>query len=262
MPPPAFIAHVRATAHDLGLGAIRSRAITTLLGSRLHHLPSCFSDDDYDDDNGNSAAVVRSLSRAYYARAQPLTARRTRVAIDDDEDSVREMQVYRHPPPPPSSSSAEERVGEEEEEERWVARNRDPYRDEEYLSYSSTSWGDKSRSSRAGAEDGAGGRGEVVVVVVGADERRDAAAAAAAAAGGERRRRRRRRAAATAAIREHDAEQLERWLGGGERDFGFSAVVTAAAGGGRRNAISVAREPVVAACQDGGSGRSDGDDGR
>ncbi|KAI4086402.1 MAG: hypothetical protein LQ344_007572 [Seirophora lacunosa] len=251
-----FIAHVKATAHDLGLGAIRSRAITTL-GSRLHHLPSCFSDDD-DDDSTVNGSVVRSLSRAYYARAQPLRARRTRVAIDDDDDSVREMQVYRHPPPPPlSSSTTEERVGEEEEEERWVARNRDPYRDEEYLSYSSTSWGES--RNRADADGGAGGRGEgsdVVVVVV--DD--DAAAAAAAAAGEEERRRRRRRRVATAtaaAIREHDAEQLERWLGGGERDFGFSAVV-ATAGGGRRNAISVAREPGAA----GGNGRSDDDDGR
>ncbi|KAL9009050.1 MAG: hypothetical protein Q9173_005886 [Seirophora scorigena] len=237
--PPAIIAHVKATAHDLGLGVIRSRAST--LGSRLH-LPSCFSDDDSTVND----SVVRSLSRAYStARAQPLSARRTRVAIDDD--SVQEMQVYRHPPP---SSTTTEHMGEEEE--RWVARNRDPYRDEEYLSYSSTSWGES--RSRPDA-DGARGReardaSDVVVAEVTA-RRRDAAV------GGERRR------AAAAAIRQHDAQELEGWLGAGQRDFGFTAVVAA----GRRNAIAVAREPAAAAGQDGGTGRSDddnhdGDDGR
>ncbi|KAL9018427.1 MAG: hypothetical protein Q9185_004270 [Variospora sp. 1 TL-2023] len=225
MSPAAFLTHLKTTAHDLG--------------SRAHgFLLPWFGYDTH-------SAVIRSLSRtAPVPQQQSRGRRRRRWPIDDA--SVEELQVYRYPP----SGGRRGNDEEEEEEERWVVRNRDAYRSEEWREWSGASREEPLREvARREDEEVRNDDADDTGLVVEEEDDDD-----------ETDRRRKitafRTTAAAVARREHGAEELEGWLGGEEkrRDFGFGDVVVA---GGRRNAITGIPRSVG---PNGASGRSDNND--
>ncbi|KAI4131379.1 MAG: hypothetical protein LQ338_001264 [Usnochroma carphineum] len=131
---PSLVKKAKATGKEMAsqlFGAFRGRAST--IGARLH-IPVLSND-------GEGFSVVRGLSRSFTATAQPFSARRTSVSstgvqaenIQQQHDtplSPVDVQQFRFPP------SVPHRVWEAE---RFVARNRNPDREDEYLSYTSSS---------------------------------------------------------------------------------------------------------------------------
>ncbi|KAI4139603.1 MAG: hypothetical protein L6R39_006204 [Caloplaca ligustica] len=121
---PSLVKKVKRTGKQVAahtLGALQGRYSnfgTRLLGS-----------------DGEGVSAVRGLSLSFTAAAQPFSARRTSISSTSVQapapGSPTEIQQFRYPPP----------TGYREvmDAERFVAQNRDPNRDDEYFSYSSSS---------------------------------------------------------------------------------------------------------------------------
>lgn len=135
-------------AHQ-ALGACRARAST--ISNRLH-LPDLGND-------GAGFAMVRGLPRSLTAAAQPCSTRRISISSTSvhagsstaalagrtpDSGSPTEMQQVRYRPETPYWT--------DEWCERWVARNHNPGRDDEYASFSTSSGGSEADASLAGAD--------------------------------------------------------------------------------------------------------------